>query len=40
MELKKFDKATTLFTEIKESYPTSDQGRDVAKFINAAKYAK
>jgi tetratricopeptide (TPR) repeat protein len=40
MELKKFDKAATLFTEIKESYPTSDQGRDVAKFINAAKYAK
>ena len=25
---------------IKENYPTSDQGRDVEKFINAAKYAK
>ncbi|MDX6746141.1 tetratricopeptide repeat protein [Polaribacter sp. PL03] len=39
MELKKFDKAASLFTEIKENYPTSDQGRDVEKFINAAKYA-
>lgn len=39
MELKKFDKAESLFTEIKEDYPTSDQGRDVEKFINAAKYA-
>ncbi|MFQ3296650.1 MAG: tetratricopeptide (TPR) repeat protein [Polaribacter sp.] len=40
MELKKFDKAASLFTKIKENYPTSDQGRDVAKFINAAKYAE
>ena len=40
MELEKFDKAESLFTKIKENYPTSDQGRDVAKFINAAKYAK
>lgn len=40
MELKKFDKAESLFTKIKENYPTSDQGRDVEKFINAAKYAK
>tara|TARA_R110002049_G_scaffold609_7_gene3468 strand:- start:10259 stop:11023 length:765 start_codon:yes stop_codon:yes gene_type:complete len=39
MELKKFDKAASLFTKIKENYPTSDQGRDVEKFINAAKYA-
>jgi tetratricopeptide (TPR) repeat protein len=39
MELKKFDKAESLFSEIKENYPTSDQGRDVEKFINAAKYA-
>ncbi|AUC84494.1 hypothetical protein CW731_03910 [Polaribacter sp. ALD11] len=39
MELKKFDKAESLFTKIKENYPTSDQGRDVVKFINAAKYA-
>ncbi|WP_392347216.1 tol-pal system YbgF family protein [uncultured Polaribacter sp.] len=40
MELKQFDKAESLFTKIKENYPTSDQGRDVEKFINAAKYAK
>jgi tetratricopeptide (TPR) repeat protein len=40
MELEKFDKAESLFTKIKENYPASDQGRDVAKFINAAKYAK
>jgi tetratricopeptide (TPR) repeat protein len=40
MELEKFDKAESLFTKIKENYPTSDQGKDVAKFINAAKYAK
>jgi tetratricopeptide (TPR) repeat protein len=40
MELERFDKAESLFTKIKENYPTSDQGRDVAKFINAAKYAK
>ena len=39
MELKKFDKAESLFSEIKENYPTSDQGRDVEKFVNAAKYA-
>ena len=40
MELKKFDKAATLFTKIKDNYPTSDQGKDVEKFINAAKYAQ
>lgn len=40
MELKQFDKAESLFTKIKEKYPTSDQGRDIEKFINAAKYAK
>jgi tetratricopeptide (TPR) repeat protein len=40
MELEKYDKAAALFTKIKENYPTSDQGRDVAKFINAATYAK
>lgn len=39
MELKKFDKAETLFTKIKDNYSTSDQGRDIEKFINAAKYA-
>lgn len=40
MDLKKFDKAEGFFTKIKESYPTSDQGRDIEKFIGAAKYAK
>lgn len=39
LELKKYSKAASLFTEIKEKYPNSDQGRDVAKFIAAAKYA-
>ncbi|QTD38121.1 tetratricopeptide repeat protein [Polaribacter batillariae] len=39
MQLKKFDKAESLFTKIKENYPNSDQGRDVEKFIYAAKYA-
>lgn len=39
MELKKFDKAEALFTKIKKNYPTSDQGTDIEKFINAAKYA-
>ena len=39
MELKKFDKAEQLFTKIKENYPKSDQGKDIEKFINVAKYA-
>ncbi|WP_299665875.1 tetratricopeptide repeat protein [uncultured Polaribacter sp.] len=39
MQLNKFDKAASLFTKIKDNYPTSDQGRDVEKFINAAKFA-
>jgi tetratricopeptide (TPR) repeat protein len=40
MELKKFDKAEKLFTKIKENYSKSDQGRDIEKFIAAAKYAQ
>ncbi len=40
MELKKYDKAETFFSKIKSKYPTSDQGRDIEKFIGAAKYAK
>ena len=40
MNLKDYDKAASLFTKIKENYATSDQGRDIEKFINAAKYAK
>jgi tetratricopeptide (TPR) repeat protein len=39
MELEQFDKAASLFTEIKDNYPSSNQGKDVDKFINAAKYA-
>ena len=40
MSLEKYSKAEELFSKIKENYPTSDQGKDVEKFINAAKYAK
>lgn len=40
MNLKKFDKATSLFSKIKENYPMSDQGKDIEKFIAAAKYAQ
>ena len=39
MSLKKFDKAEAFFIQIKNKYPTSDQGIDVEKFIAAAKYA-
>ncbi|WP_317044721.1 tetratricopeptide repeat protein [Polaribacter butkevichii] len=39
MELKDFGKAETLFTKIKENYSNSDQGRDIEKYIAAAKYA-
>lgn len=39
MSLKDYDKAESLFTRIKEEYPTSDQGNNIDKFINAAKYA-
>lgn len=39
MLLKDFGKAEEMFTKIKENYSKSDQGRDVEKFINAAKYA-
>jgi tetratricopeptide (TPR) repeat protein len=40
MELKKFSKAETLFTKIKENFTKSDQGRDIEKHIAAAKYAQ
>ncbi|MGJ8745642.1 tetratricopeptide repeat protein [Polaribacter sp.] len=40
MNLKKFDKAEKLFTQIKEKYSKSEQGRDIEKFIAAAKYAE
>ncbi len=39
MSLKKYSKAEQFFTQIKENYSKSDQGRDIEKFINAAKYA-
>lgn len=39
LELKKFDKATNLFTKIKDNYSKSDQGKDIDKYINSAKYA-
>ncbi|RCS27125.1 hypothetical protein DUT90_08435 [Polaribacter sp. WD7] len=38
MLLKDYDKAEELFSKIKENYPKSDQGRNIDKFIAAAKY--
>ncbi|MDP5093283.1 MAG: tetratricopeptide repeat protein [Polaribacter sp.] len=40
MNLKEFKKAEDFFARIKENYSKSDQGRDIEKFINAAKYAE
>ena len=40
MLLNEFDKAVAMFSIIKEKYSKSEQGRDIDKFINAAKYAK
>lgn len=40
LNLKEFGKAEGFFTKIKENYSKSDQGRDIEKFINAAKYAE
>lgn len=40
MNLKKFEKAESFFSKIKKNYSKTDQGRDIDKFINAAKYAK
>ena len=39
MLTKNYSKAESFFSEIKEKYPKSDQGRDIEKLINAAKYA-
>ena len=39
MSLKQFSKAESLFSRIEKEYPDSEQGKDVEKFINAAKYA-
>ncbi|WP_397446800.1 tol-pal system YbgF family protein [Polaribacter sp. R77954] len=40
MLIKNYSKAEEMFTKIKENYSKSEQGRDVEKFINAAKYAQ
>ena len=40
IELKKFDKAEDLFTKVKENHTKSDQGREIEKYIAAAKYAQ
>lgn len=40
MNLKEFKKAESFFTQIKENYLKSDQGRDIEKYINAAQYAE
>ncbi|WP_420553029.1 tetratricopeptide repeat protein [Tenacibaculum aiptasiae] len=40
MELKEYSKAEKLYTTIKERYANSDQGRDIEKYINSAKYAQ
>lgn len=40
MELKDFSKAEDFFTTIKEKYSQSEQGKDIDKYINSAKYAK
>jgi tetratricopeptide (TPR) repeat protein len=40
MDLKEFGKAEKFFTQIKEKYSKSEQGKDADKFINAAKYAQ
>jgi tetratricopeptide (TPR) repeat protein len=39
MELKDFSKAASLFTQIKDNYPSSVQGRDIDKYISSAEFA-
>lgn len=39
MSLKKYSKAEDLFSKLKEKYPKSEQGNNIDKYINAAKYA-
>ncbi|MCG8720476.1 OmpA family protein [Tenacibaculum finnmarkense] len=39
MSLKEYTTAEKLYTTIKEKYPTTNQGRDIQKYINTAKYA-
>ncbi|WOC40346.1 tetratricopeptide repeat protein [Polaribacter sp. HL-MS24] len=40
LELKEFAKAESLFSKIKAKYSKSEQGTNVDKYINAAKYAE
>ncbi|WP_299103868.1 tetratricopeptide repeat protein [uncultured Tenacibaculum sp.] len=40
MELKDYSTAEKLFTTIKEKYANTDQGRDIEKHLNSAKYAQ
>ena len=40
MEIKDYSTAEKLFTSIKQKYATTDQGRDIEKYINSAKYAQ
>ncbi len=40
MSLGNYSKAESLFTKIKDSYATTDQGKDIEKYINSAKYAQ
>jgi predicted negative regulator of RcsB-dependent stress response len=39
MELENYDNAVALFTQIKNKYSKSEQGKDIDKYINSAKYA-
>lgn len=39
MELENYDKAVALFTQIKNKHSKSEQGKDIDKYINSAKYA-
>ena len=39
MDLHKFDQALTMFNEIKEKYPNSDEAKRIDLYINQAKYA-
>lgn len=39
LNLKEYSKAEKLFSQIKEQFPTSTEGKDIDKFINVAAYA-
>ena len=40
LELKKYSKAESFFTVIKDKYSNTDQASDIEKYINLAKYAQ